>query len=143
MNSGVPVTKQDCKMFSFCLVYKVSLSKNLRTGSEINHITDDTPSSRLLHDNCQSKISNLNQSTISIDKNIIAFQVPMNNRRTVTVQKAQAAENLTRPVLDGFHIHILMLIPVPAHEGSTFLVKQKSLTPICFRVKTSILAPSR
>lgn len=130
-------------MFIFYLIYKVSLSKNLRTRSEIKHITNDTPGSWLLHDNCQSKISNLNQSTISIDKNIIAFQVPMNNRRTLTVQKAQAAKNLPCPVLDGFHIHILMLFPVPVQARSTFLGKQKSLTPICFRVKTSILAPSR
>ncbi|KAK3036085.1 hypothetical protein RJ639_029838 [Escallonia herrerae] len=61
-------------------------TEGMKTTEDNTAVTNYTLSSRLLHDSCQSKIPNFNFSMISIYKDIITFQVPVNYRRILRVK---------------------------------------------------------
>jgi len=61
----------------------------------------------------QSEVTNLHLPLVSIDKNVIAFQIPMNNWRVMTMQVEKTTQNLPRPILQTSYIYMLMFLPVP------------------------------
>ncbi|KAK2969607.1 hypothetical protein RJ640_008901 [Escallonia rubra] len=62
-------------------------TEGMKTTEDKTTVTNYTLSSRLLHDSCQSKISNFNFSMISVYKDIITFQVPVNYRWILRVKE--------------------------------------------------------
>lgn len=81
-----------------------------------NNVTNNTSCGWLLHENCQTQVSYLNFSMVSIHKNVVTFQVFMDNRWIVTMKVYQALKYLFSPIFYGFHINISMSFTISVNQ---------------------------
>lgn len=58
----------------------------IATFEERNQLTDNTSSMRFPEDCSEAKITNLHFPLISIDKNVITFEISMNHRRVSAME---------------------------------------------------------
>ena len=62
---------------------------------------------------CQAEISNLHFPLISIDKNIITFEISMNHRWVMAMKIEKPTQDLSTPMLHCSDVNSLVLKPIP------------------------------
>lgn len=97
-------------------------------------LTNNTSSSRLLHDNCQPKITDFNFSMIAIHEDVITFQISMKNRRFVIVKILQTSKNLPCPAFYCLHVNMLMLLTI-----STSLKQKTTYKSFLFKESKNLI----
>lgn len=68
-------------------------------------LTDTVINMRFTEDCCKAKITNLDFPLVPIDKDVVALEVPVDNRGVAAVKIKKPFQNLSAPMLHGFYVH--------------------------------------
>lgn len=64
----------------------------------------------------KAKVTNLDLCQMTIDEDVVTFEVSVDDRRIVLMQVDKAIKNLACPVLDCSNVHSLVSFPIPAFD---------------------------
>lgn len=78
-------------------------------------VTDDAVGfPRGAEDSSQTQIANLDLSKMTIDKDVVTFEVSMYNRGVKGMQINKSLQYLCSPAFDGSHVYLLVYLSVSA-----------------------------
>lgn len=80
----------------------------------IDNLFTYTTSSMRFPENCsKAKITDLDFALVTVDKNVITFEISMNHRGIMAMEIKKTLQNLPTPMFDCSNIDPLMLCPIP------------------------------
>jgi hypothetical protein len=104
MNSGVPVEREESP--HRIPMEQESMAELCRRGIPLH--TDHTLRVGLDHGGGETEVSKLHFSIVTVDKDVVAFQIAMDNGFVshLAVQIMQSLQDLPAPIPSGLHTHL-------------------------------------
>lgn len=82
--------------------------------------TYDALCKRLVLEGGQAQVPYLDRPRGAGDEDVVAFQVPMDDRGSPAVEEVETLEDLPAPVLEDFHVYLFEPLYVPASSVVMF-----------------------
>jgi len=75
-----------------------------------------------VHSLCQAEVTDLDLAAVAVDEDVLKLDVTVDDGRVEAVHVVKALQDLARPVLDGFNLHLAVCGEVPAMTEVTHWV---------------------
>jgi hypothetical protein len=76
---------------------------------------------RFAKDGSQAQVANLDLTLVAIDEDIVTFEIPMDNRRMMTVEIQKTHQDLPASMLHCSDMNPLVHLPIP--KTKTYSIK--------------------